>query len=110
LQTDTFRLFLYQQTDNGIFPFARWEIGSKQIKENHLGFHFRCETAATYIYICWGPAASLQDTVSLVQWIYRLLPTQGGSGQRPGDASTPTIEPGSPVSDVSQPWWPRCDP
>jgi hypothetical protein len=23
LQTDTFRLFLYQQTDNGIFPFAR---------------------------------------------------------------------------------------
>ncbi len=32
-----------------------------------------------------------------------------GSGSRPGDAPTLTVEPGSPVSDVSLHWWPWRD-
>ncbi len=47
-----------------------------------------------------GPAASIQYTVSLVQWVNRMLPAQGSSGSRPGDAPTLTMELGSPGSDV----------
>ncbi len=51
--------------------------------------------------MCGGPAASIQSTVSLVQWVNHRLPAQGSSGSRPGDAPTMTMELGSPVSDVS---------
>jgi hypothetical protein len=36
-------------------------------------------------------------TVSLVQWINRLLPAQRGSGSRPGDSLTLTMGPSCPV-------------
>jgi hypothetical protein len=50
---------------------------------------------------CGGPPASLQYTVSLVQWVNHLFPGKGGCGLRLGDLPTLTMEPGSPVSDVS---------
>jgi hypothetical protein len=37
---------------------------------------------------CGSPAISLQITVSLVQWVNRVLPNTGGSGSRPGGAHT----------------------
>jgi hypothetical protein len=47
-----------------------------------------------------GPAASLQYTVSLVQWVNCLLLALGGRGLHPGDAPTLTMEPCSPVSNA----------
>ncbi len=47
-----------------------------------------------------GPAASLQYTVSLVQWLIRLLSAQWGSVLHPRDAPTLTMAPGSFVSNV----------
>ncbi len=43
---------------------------------------------------CGGPAITLQYTVSLVQWVNRLLPVWGVSGSRPGDAPILTMESG----------------
>ncbi len=40
-------------------------------------------------------------TLSMVQWVNLLLPAQAGSDSRLGDAPTLTMEPGSPVGDVS---------
>ncbi len=58
---------------------------------------------------CWGHAATVQCTVSLVQWVNHLLPSHGGSGFSPGDAPTLTMELGSPISDVPLHWWPQRD-
>jgi hypothetical protein len=41
------------------------------------------------------PALPFHYTVSLVQWVNRLLPATGGSSSRPGDAPT-LLELGSP--------------
>jgi hypothetical protein len=48
----------------------------------------------SYSENCGGPAISLHNTVSLVQWVNRLLPAQGVSGSRPGDEQAHTMEPG----------------
>ncbi len=53
-----------------------------------------------------GPAASLQDTVSMVQWVNRLFPAWGGRGLQPdpGDAPTLSMELGCPMSNVLLHW------
>jgi hypothetical protein len=48
----------------------------------------------------WSLMHSLSTTVSLVQWVNRLLPATGGSGSLPRGAPTP-LELGSPVRVVS---------
>jgi hypothetical protein len=52
----------------------------------------KANSCSAFIYVkttlCGGPAASLQYTVSLVNWVNRLLPTQGGSCSPLGDAPT----------------------
>ncbi len=62
--------------------------------------YIRLSDKKNYLYHCGGPVASLQYTGPLVHWVNHLLSTLGGSGSRPRDASTLTMEPSSPVSDV----------
>ncbi len=56
------------------------------------------------VLTCGGPAASLQYKVSLVQRVNRLFPNWGGSGSRPDDAPTLTMESSTPVGDVLLHW------
>ncbi len=59
----------------------------------------------------WRPCSSIYCiyTVSLVQWVKPYASHPGGSGSRPRNVPTFTMEPGSPLSDVLLHWWPQCD-
>jgi hypothetical protein len=74
--------------------------------------HYRFSSVLTLVLImnimshCGSP--SLQYSHWSSGSTFCFLPG-GGSGSRPGDAPTLTMEPGSPVSDVSLYWWFWCD-
>ncbi len=57
----------------------------------HLHVHAACPCTKCMYRECYGgPAASLQYTESLVQWVNRLPPAQWGGNSCPGDAPTLT--------------------
>jgi hypothetical protein len=63
-------------------------------------FDFQKKVKITAPY-CGGPAASLQYTVRLTGPVGQQFASRlGGSSSRPRSASTLTMEPGSPVSNV----------